>query len=240
MTTTTLSRPRGQSAVQVTFHGYKKCLKAVPDIDPDRAGMNAFSLPTTEPPSLQSPTPAMAPVTPLQSLDTVVSDDRYTFLTSLDTVFLIDDSGSMTGRYWRETAKALEAITPIHVAHNAGGIDIHCPNKKDNAWYHNIISFATASDISSAVRPRGGGGTSSGQRLSQIRIINEDNEGLRKGVNLKTRIRSPLHSKSTSSGNGVRDFGFIRCHVACMGGDWSKLHRNNRRSNKSCSPSIHG
>ncbi|KAK3077221.1 hypothetical protein LTS18_010880, partial [Coniosporium uncinatum] len=46
-------------------------------------------------------------------------DDPYAFLSTFDTLFLIDDSGSMAGRSWRETAAALEAITPICTAHDA-------------------------------------------------------------------------------------------------------------------------
>lgn len=132
--------------------------------------MNAFSTPATEPPPAYSPVapapaPVIAPATPSTSTS-AVNDDRYAFLTSFDTVFLIDDSGSMAGRSWRETAKALEAITPICVAHDADGIDIYFLNEKDSAWYHNIKSAATVREIFSAVRPRGG--TPTGQRLNQI------------------------------------------------------------------------
>lgn len=133
--------------------------------------MNAFTTPATEPPPAYSPAapssapaPVVAPTMP--STTTAMNDDRYAFLTSFDTVFLIDDSGSMAGRSWRETAKALEAITPICVAHDADGIDIYFLNEKDNAWYQNIKSAATVSEIFSAVRPRGG--TPTGQRLNQI------------------------------------------------------------------------
>jgi Mg-chelatase subunit ChlD len=130
----------------------------------DRPGMNAFSTPSTEPPPAYSPAPVIAPA--VASSSAAVNDDRYAFLTSFDTVFLIDDSGSMAGRSWRETAKALEAITPICVAHDADGIDIYFLNEKDSAWYHNIKSAATVSEVFSAVRPRGG--TPTGQRLNQI------------------------------------------------------------------------
>jgi hypothetical protein len=41
------------------------------------------------------------------------ADSKYAFLTQFDTVFLIDDSGSMVGRSWRETKEALSVITPI-------------------------------------------------------------------------------------------------------------------------------
>jgi uncharacterized protein YegL len=136
----------------------------VTNLNQDRPGMNAFSTPSTEPPPAYSPARVIAPA--IASSSAAVNDDRYSFLTSFDTVFLIDDSGSMAGRSWRETAQALEAITPICVAHDADGIDIYFLNEKDNAWYHNIKSAATVSEIFSAVRPRGG--TPTGQRLNQI------------------------------------------------------------------------
>jgi hypothetical protein len=47
--------------------------------------------------------------------------DPYAFLKSFDTVFLIDDSGSRAGRSWKETGKALEAITPICTQRDANG-----------------------------------------------------------------------------------------------------------------------
>jgi hypothetical protein len=94
------------------------------------------------------------------------NDDRYAFLSSFDTVFLIDDSGSMAGRSWRETSKALEAITPICTAHDADGIDIYFLNARDSAWYHNITTPSTVTEIFSAVRPQGG--TPTGTRLNQI------------------------------------------------------------------------
>lgn len=52
-------------------------------------------------------------------------DDEYAFLTSFDTVVLIDDSGSMAGRSWRETKDALEMIVPVCVQHDSDGIDMY-------------------------------------------------------------------------------------------------------------------
>jgi uncharacterized protein YegL len=94
------------------------------------------------------------------------ADDRYAFLSSFDTVFLIDDSGSMAGRSWRETAAALETITPICVAHDADGIDIHFLNTKNSPFFSNVTSAATVREIFSSVRPYGG--TPTGQRLNQL------------------------------------------------------------------------
>jgi hypothetical protein len=88
---------------------------------PARPGMNAFTTPSndrSEPPPAYTPA-AAAPVRGVSaSPGASTADDPYAFLSSFDTVFLIDDSGSMAGRSWRETAAALETITPICVAHD--------------------------------------------------------------------------------------------------------------------------
>ncbi|KAK3392346.1 hypothetical protein B0T20DRAFT_360824 [Sordaria brevicollis] len=55
-------------------------------------------------------------------------DDQYAFLGVFDTVFLIDDSGSMRGERWAEARDALAAIAPVCVAHDKDGIDIHFIN----------------------------------------------------------------------------------------------------------------
>jgi hypothetical protein len=93
-------------------------------------------------------------------------DDRYAFLSSFDTVFVVDDSGSMAGRSWRETGAALETITPICTAHDADGIDIYFLNKSDSPYYHNVTLPSTVTEIFTSVRP--GGGTPTGQRLNSI------------------------------------------------------------------------
>ncbi|KAH7055926.1 hypothetical protein B0J12DRAFT_738604 [Macrophomina phaseolina] len=140
---------------------------------PDRPGMNAFTTPATEPPPAYSATPhggntsaATAPNMPNPAVAAVPADDRYAFLNSFDTVFLIDDSGSMAGRSWRETGKALETITPICTAHDADGIDIFFLNHPDNPYHHNVTLTSTVTEIFTTVRPQGG--TPTGQRLNQI------------------------------------------------------------------------
>jgi uncharacterized protein YegL len=95
-------------------------------------------------------------------------DDRYAFLSSFDTIFLIDDSGSMAGRSWRETLAALRAITPICTAHDADGIDIiflnhHPANPADHC---NITTPEAVERIFTSVRPSGG--TPTGIRLDNI------------------------------------------------------------------------
>ena len=102
----------------------------------------------------------------------VSSDSPYSFLTQFDTVFLIDDSGSMAGRSWRETAAALSAITPICTSHDANGIDIYFLNHRNTlsgntlGGYENITTNAAVENIFSTVRPLGG--TPTGTRLNQI------------------------------------------------------------------------
>ncbi|KAF9776729.1 hypothetical protein IL306_005058, partial [Fusarium sp. DS 682] len=45
---------------------------------------------------------------PSPSISSITSaEDRYAFLSTFDTVFVIDDSGSMAGRSWREVRDAL-------------------------------------------------------------------------------------------------------------------------------------
>jgi uncharacterized protein with von Willebrand factor type A (vWA) domain len=112
------------------------------------------------------PTQAPVPAPAASNAASNGADDPYAFLKSFDTVFLIDDSGSMAGRSWRETAKALETITPICTARDADGIDIYFLNHRDSPMYKNVTSPGTVHEIFQTVRPSGG--TPTGQRLNQI------------------------------------------------------------------------
>ncbi|KAF9695364.1 hypothetical protein EKO04_006353 [Ascochyta lentis] len=94
------------------------------------------------------------------------ADDQYAFLKSFDTIFLIDDSGSMAGRSWRETGKALETITPICTERDADGIDIFFLNHPDSSLYKNVTTAGTVIEIFQTVQP--GGATPTGQRLQKI------------------------------------------------------------------------
>ncbi|KAI9721848.1 MAG: hypothetical protein M1812_002184 [Candelaria pacifica] len=130
---------------------------------PDRPGMSAFTTPSNAPPPAYSPP---APSTLIPGPIQTTADDPYAFLSSFDTIFLIDDSGSMAGRSWRETAAALKSITPICTAHDADGIDIHFLNHPDNVEYKNITRTDSVEQIFNSVRPMGG--TPTGVRLNQI------------------------------------------------------------------------
>jgi uncharacterized protein YegL len=132
-----------------------------------RSGMNAFTTPSNEPPPAYTPGPAdqRSSVVPT-AYSSSTADDAYAFLKSFDTIFLIDDSGSMAGRSWRETGKALETITPICTQRDADGIDIYFLNHPDSSIYKNVTAASTVVEIFQTVRP--GGGTPTGQRLNQI------------------------------------------------------------------------
>ncbi|KAF1996349.1 hypothetical protein P154DRAFT_443631 [Amniculicola lignicola CBS 123094] len=135
---------------------------------PQSMNVNPFSTPANEPPPAYSAGPANTqslspPVAPFAAS---TADDPYAFLKSFDTIFLIDDSGSMAGRSWRETGRALEAITPICTTRDADGIDIYFLNHPDSSVYKNVTSAGTVVEIFQTVRP--GGGTPTGQRLNQI------------------------------------------------------------------------
>jgi uncharacterized protein YegL len=130
-----------------------------------RASSNPFTNMDDAPPAY-SPAPNAAPTIPHSAPADQGADDPYTFLTSFDTIFLIDDSGSMLGSRWRETGEALETITPICTAHDRDGIDIYFLNTKDSDFHHNVTSAGTVREIFQTVRP--GGGTPTGQRLNSI------------------------------------------------------------------------
>jgi len=100
----------------------------------------------------------------------VCDDSPYAFLREFDTIFLIDDSGSMSGRSWRETSAALSAIAPICTAYDADGIDIYFLNHRNpgstHGGYTNITTTEDVQNLFQAVRPLGG--TPTGTRLNHI------------------------------------------------------------------------
>ncbi|KAK0363417.1 hypothetical protein LTR91_019452 [Friedmanniomyces endolithicus] len=132
---------------------------------------NPFKSSNDAPPAY-SPAPNAAPMVQTPTLTTTppanqsTADDPYAFLDIFDTVFLIDDSGSMAGSRWREAARAIETITPICTAHDADGIDLYFLNHPDHTSHHNVTRSAAVRDIFSTVHPRAG--TPTGQRLNQI------------------------------------------------------------------------
>jgi len=99
-------------------------------------------------------------------------DSSYAFLGQFDTIFVIDDSGSMAGRRWQETSAALSAIAPICTEQDADGVDIYFLNDRNRytadalGGYRNVTTTASVQEIFRNVRPCGG--TPTGTRLNAI------------------------------------------------------------------------
>jgi uncharacterized protein YegL len=58
------------------------------------------------------------------------SQEKFAPLALFDTVFLIDDSGSMVGSSWREVKAVLQAIAPICTQYDEDGVDVYFLNEK--------------------------------------------------------------------------------------------------------------
>lgn len=101
-------------------------------------------------------------------------ESRYEFLKDFDTIFLVDDSSSMSGPRWREAEEAIAAIAPICTRYDSDGIDIYFLNHRRTATAHttgcysNITTAANVQEIFSSVRPRGS--TPVGKRLLEILV----------------------------------------------------------------------
>ncbi|KAI1634681.1 hypothetical protein F4809DRAFT_617360 [Biscogniauxia mediterranea] len=111
------------------------------------------------------------------SANASTDDDPYAFLSHIDTVFLIDDSGSMGGERWRQTEQALNAVLPICVDHDQDGIDLYFLNHLSRdpgdpragaagTGYRNVTDVSRVQRIFRTVRPTGA--TPTGPRLRDI------------------------------------------------------------------------
>ncbi|KAH6665807.1 hypothetical protein B0J14DRAFT_212335 [Halenospora varia] len=108
---------------------------------------------------------------------TRAGEDPYSFLSTFDTTFLIDDSGSMAGRSRREVVQALDTIAPIVTQHDSDGIDVYFMNHKStnpgapangvaSGSYTGIKRAETNTEILHRVAPYGG--TPTGTRFHNI------------------------------------------------------------------------
>lgn len=144
----------------------------------DRAGPSATPLITINtpvaPPRQPSPAPSFASARSDPSITS--REDPYAFLSSFDTIFLIDDSGSMAGRSWREVKEVISGIAPVCTSHDANGIDVYFLNARDTGSRHtadnpaqgfrNITTPKQVEDLFKRVRPTGA--TPTGTRINAI------------------------------------------------------------------------
>lgn len=132
--------------------------------DPIAEDPPAYSAVVAPPSTVLSEAPGQATTTDV--------DSPFEFLGQFDTVFLIDDSGSMAGASWRETSCALSAISPIVTAQDKDGIEIFFLNHRNPrarsglGSYQNIRTATSVQEIFEMVRPSGG--TPTGTRLNAI------------------------------------------------------------------------
>jgi uncharacterized protein YegL len=105
------------------------------------------------------------------------AEDPYAFLSSFDTIILIDDSGSMAGRSWRETKQALSSLLPTILSHDKDGVDLFFLNHVSSdlgdtkagiapGGYRNVSRVSEVDRIFKTVKP--GAGTPTGQRCRAI------------------------------------------------------------------------
>ncbi|KAL2144322.1 hypothetical protein VTI28DRAFT_9230 [Corynascus sepedonium] len=120
-----------------------------------------------------SPAPSFASARSNPSITS--PEDPYAFLSSFDTIFLIDDSGSMAGRSWREVKEVLVSIAPVCTSHDANGIDVYFLNARNPSpldrddraqGFRNITTPKQVEDLFKRVRPQGA--TPTGTRINHI------------------------------------------------------------------------
>ncbi|EAQ86970.1 hypothetical protein CHGG_08223 [Chaetomium globosum CBS 148.51] len=128
----------------------------------------------TPPPARQA-SPAPSFVSARSDPSITSREDPYAFLSSFDTIFLIDDSGSMAGKSWREVKEVISGIAPVCTSHDANGIDVYFLNARDTGrhsadnpaqGFRNITTTKQVEDLFKRVRPQGA--TPTGTRISAI------------------------------------------------------------------------
>ncbi|KAM0362963.1 hypothetical protein ACHAO7_011599 [Fusarium culmorum] len=102
---------------------------------------------------------------PAPSITRVACDeDKYHFLTVFDTVFIIDDSGSMEGQSGTEVRQALSTIALIFSSHDPDGIDFYFLNHRSSdarsetqttRGYYQIYDASQVQRLFTSVQPSG-------------------------------------------------------------------------------------
>jgi uncharacterized protein YegL len=153
----------------------KHRLTSVPAEEAPPSYTEAIRAPTV--PRDVSPSPSQASHASAISVASLTTpEDPYAFLSTFDTIFVIDDSGSMVGRSWREVKAVLANIAPICTAHDSDGIDVYFLNHKSGAagipeegkapGGYNITDEVAVERLFTSVRPTAA--TPTGTRLNAI------------------------------------------------------------------------
>ncbi|KAG8779682.1 hypothetical protein FRC12_023950 [Ceratobasidium sp. 428] len=91
-------------------------------------------------------------------------ENALELLKEYDTVFLIDDSGSMAGSLWREAGKALEGVARVAAQYDDDGIDLHFLNCRESML--GVTSEQQVRELFTRLQPRGQ--TPTGARLDSL------------------------------------------------------------------------
>lgn len=111
--------------------------------------------------SAAPPTNSAAPITSAHT--TTLRDTNFSPLSSFDIYFVVDNSGIMSARSWRETKETLKVITSICTQHQMDGIEIYFLNGDHR---QHITTPAEVENSFASVHPRSG--TSIGSKLHSI------------------------------------------------------------------------
>ncbi|WOO82938.1 uncharacterized protein LOC62_04G006418 [Vanrija pseudolonga] len=91
-------------------------------------------------------------------------EEQLAMLRDYDTVFLVDDSGSMAGSLWREARAAIQGVVAHAIKYDEDGIDIYFLNDRSAA--KGVKSVGEVEALFNRVRPSGA--TPTGARLDKL------------------------------------------------------------------------
>jgi len=94
----------------------------------------------------------------------VDGEEQLAMLRDFDTVFLVDDSGSMAGARWREARSAIEGVVHHAMKYDEDGVDIYFLNAK--VVGKGLKRSREVEQLFAGVRPSGA--TPTGARLDKI------------------------------------------------------------------------
>ena len=112
---------------------------------------------------------------PITVYATTLRGTSFSFSPIFDISFVIDNSGIMSARSWRETKEALKVITSISTQHHVSGIEIYFLN---GDCRKHITTPADVENGFASVHPRSG--TSVGSKLNSIMesyLLNLEQQG---------------------------------------------------------------